>query len=301
MMQLYKAYALSDEAYAYYNYARMLDYYAFLQKIEKDIATDPEAVLSKLRSVQGALNNRHGAISCFAGSEESENAHRAAIDGFFGKLSCEKADAQEYSFPTAEKSEAIVVDSSVQYNMVYAPLDALGLEEYDGRLNVMTSVVLDTYLMPLLRDRYGVYGVFNAADEDGMYILSYRDSNIRETFEVYESLPELVSELSTMDDKALEGYILSAYSGYAMPLGELQGGVAAISAILRGKSQTDALEIMREIKSVTPESFEGFAELYGKIIENGIRSTSGAKSAIEANADLYVSVIEPFATVEAEP
>ena len=45
-----------------------------------------------------------------------------------------------------------------------------------------------------------------------------------ETFDVYEALPDFLAGLE-QDQEDLDGYILSAYSYYAMPEGELSGAI----------------------------------------------------------------------------
>ena len=181
----------------------------------------------------------------------------------------------------------------MQYNCLYADYDTLGIG-HDGSLDAVTSLVSDAFLYPILRDRYGAYGVMHAAMEDeGIYIISYRDPNVRQTFEVYESLPQLIRDLAP-DQRTLDGYILSSYSAYAMPSGELSGAVSAIVNVLQGKAQDRALTAMRELKSVTPETIQRAASFYAVLAERGVRSTAGSRSAIEANAQLYDTILRPF-------
>ena len=51
---------------------------------------------------------------------------------------------------------------------------------------------------------------------------------------------------------------------------------------------------MRQLKAVTPETVRAAAELYEKLWENGVHSTSGSAAAINANADLYDVILNPF-------
>ena len=297
-IQVYRAFATCDGAYAYYNYVNYLDYYTFLGEIETQLSEDPDTVLANLQAVQSALCNSKNAIVGFGGSAESAENHRVAANAFLASLNDNDIEVQEYTFPEISRAEALVVGGSVQYNMVFASFEDMGIDELNGAMDAVTSLVSDTYLYPMLRDQYGAYGVLHAASYDGVYIVSYRDPNIAETFDVYNQLPELVAELKDIDQETLDGYILSAYSGYALSNGELSGALSAVLTTVSGEDQAETLEFMKELKSVTPETVAEYADMYQALIDKGMISTSGSASAIEANADLYDTVLTPFAGEE---
>lgn len=290
---LYRAMAVKNEGARYHSYVNSFDYYRFLEEADKLAASDPAAVRGHLESVQALLLQRGGAIAAFAGSEDAVAVNRPLADAFMAGLPLSDAPKAVISLPSPAAREAVVFDSNVQYNCLFADYDSLGIRR-DGSLDAVTSLVSDTFLYPILRDRYGAYGVLHAATEDdGIYMISYRDPNVRQTFDVYESLPRLIADLAP-DQKTLDGYILSSYSGYATPAGELSGAVAAIASTLQGKPQDRALKAMRELKAVTPETVKRAADLYAALAERGVRSTAGGRSAVEANASLYDAILRPF-------
>ena len=128
-------------------------------------------------------------------------------------------------------------------------------------------------------------------------IYAYRDPNIAETFEVLEQLPEQIANLA-LDQDTLDGYIMNAYSNYAMPEGALSGAISAATDALHGLDPARKLEWMRQLKQVTPETVHADAELYAKLLENGNRMTAGAASAINENAELFDAVLNPFGAVD---
>ena len=70
--------------------------------------------------------------------------------------------------------------------------------------------------------------------------------------------------------------------------------MAAAVNLIDGEGQEKTLEYMQQLKSVTPESMANAAELYQKLWDNGVHSTAGSASAINANADLYDVILNPF-------
>ena len=190
--------------------------------------------------------------------------------------------------------EAVIVDSNVQFNGLIADFATLGMEDYDASLDVITTLVSDLYLIPQLRDQYGVYTPWaGAIDDYGVYLLTYRDPNIVETYGVYESLADQI-DARAFDQETLNGYILNAYSALAKPQGELTGALNAMTAAIEGRPQDEILTYMRQLKAVTPETVSASAELFRKLAENGVRHTTGSAAAINAHAELYDAILNPF-------
>ena len=291
---LYRALSIANPLYRYYSYINFVDYYAFLEQVEAALEQSPETVLAKLQAIQATMNNSTNAVIGFAGNEKSIAVNAPLADAFMARLGSAPIEAVSYDLPVPAKREALIVDSSVQYNALVADYAALGMEEYDASLDAVMTLISDTFLIPQLRDQYGVYTPWAGAITDGgVYLLTYRDPNVRETFTVYESLPEQVAALD-VDQETLDGYILSSYAYYATSEGELTGAMSALTATINGDAQDKALEYMRELKAMTPESVSASAKMFQLLAENGIRSTAGSASAINANADLYDVILNPF-------
>ncbi len=291
---IYDMLATADDSMAYYAYMNYLDYYNFLDEVSKALEENPEAVIAGLQYIQQNLANSYKAISAFAGSEKSKENHQAVADAFIAKLDHYEVPAQEYEFETMGNSMALIVDSNVNFNFMFASYEDMGLEEYTADLDAISSLINDNYLLPMLRDQYGVYGAYTAAADAGIYLYTYRDPNIMETFQVYAGLPEYMATLEDLDQETLDGYILSSYSGYATPSGELTGALNAILNHISKIPQEKRVEYMQQLKSITAEKVADYASAYSALVENGIYATSGGASAISNYAGLYEEILNPF-------
>ena len=295
---LYRSLGAYRPLYAYYNYFNFLDYYAFLDQVEQLVQQSPETVEAALESVSRYFHNRTNAISAYAGNASGIEINAALVDGFFSKLDAEPVEPAVYEFETPAKSEALIVDSSVQYNCIVGDFASMGMEEYTADLDAVASLVSDLYLFPQLREQYGVYTPLHAFLSDaGCYFIAYRDPNIRETFAVYDALPAFLAE-QDQDQETLDGYILSNYSTYALSEGELTGALNAITDVLCEQPDDLKLQYMRELKALTPERLEAYSAAYEALMENGIRFTAGGAAAINANADLFDAILNPFGAVD---
>ena len=297
-LMVYRGFADDVPYYCYYNYLNYLDYYAFLEELEAQLMEDPQPVVERFRKIQAFFSNNAGAISAFAGNEESAAVNRPLADAFLAKLGHEERETVAYDLPIPSEREALVIDANIQFNCVVASMEDLGLEENDLSLRVVASLVSDQILMQVLRDQMGSYDVGHSYwVDEGLLLFSYRDPNLAETFALYEALPEMIAALD-VDQDTLDGYIMGLYSSLAKEDGELAGAVGAIGTVINGKAQDKNLEYMKQLKAVTPESVKAAVAMYQKAWDNGVHSTAGSAAAIYANADLFDVILNPFGAVD---
>ena len=295
---LYRALGHYSPMYRYYDWFNGLEYYAFLEQAEKLAQEDPDAVIAKLTAIRDYFHNRTDAVAVYAGSEEGAAVNTPLSAAFMAKLDETAVEAVEYDLPVPALKEALIVDSNVQYNGIVADYAAMGLDGFTGDLDAITALVSDTYLYPKLRDQYGAYGVmFYFMTDNGAYMISYRDPNVQETFDVYEAMPQFIRELE-QDQDTLDGYILSAYSSFAKAGGELTGAMEAAMDTLTGDPQDAALEDMRALKSLTVDKLHACADAFEKMVSDGVRFTAGGAGAVNANEGLYDSILNPFGAVD---
>ncbi|MBQ9325200.1 MAG: insulinase family protein [Clostridia bacterium] len=296
---LYRSLGVFSEMYRYYSYANFVEYYQFLENVEAALESQPEAVTEALQTVQQFFHNRFGAVAAFAGNEKSVLENRLLAEGFLSRLDEEARERAEWNLPIPAQREALVIDSNVQFNSIVADYATVGLPGYDGSLDAISTLVNDLYLLPLLRDQYGVYTPLSGAiEEGGIYMVTYRDPNIDETFEVYASLGDRIRNAEVSQEQ-LNGYILSSYAGYAMNSGELNGALEIFINLINGDPLDKNIQIMRELKAVTPDKVRESADIYARIAEKGVRMTAGGMGAIEAHAQLYDAILNPFNSQDA--
>ena len=294
-----RSFGLYSPSYRYFSSVTGLEYYRFLEEVDKRMADDSDGVIAKLESIRDFMHNRTNAAVLCAGSDSGIATNAEAAAAFMARLDARPIERVTYDLPAPAMNEALVIDSTVQYNGIVYSVKECGLEGYTADMDAVSSAIADAYLYPMLRDQYGSYGVMTAFQEDGLcYMVSYRDPNVTETFEVFEALPAFLREME-IDQEELDGYILSAYSYYAQPTGELSGALGAAISALIGDSQEELLDYMREMKALTPEKLKSYADVYAKMVEDGLRFTAGGASAVNANADLYDVIMNPFGAVDA--
>ena len=286
---------VGDPRSRYYDYLNYTAYYAFLEELEAQMASEPETVVARLQNIQSFFTNRSGAVASFAGNEASIAVNAPLVDTFFADIASEEREYPAYDLPVPPIREAVSVDGNIQYNCNCAAFSQIGVEP-DYSLNVIGSLIADQLLIPVLRDQMGAYSVWCGTDGDyAMYLISYRDPNVKATFDLYDSIPEKLAAMELTQEQ-IDGYIMQQYSSLAKPAGELGGAVTAMTNILHRRPADEKLQQMRAYKSVTPESVKAAAEAYAKLMEKGCRGTVGPIGTLQANSDLYDAIQNPFHT-----
>ena len=277
------------------DYLNYTPYYAFLESVEQQMAAEPEAVVARLQAVQSFLANRSGAMAIYAGNEDSIALNAPLADAFFADLPDEKREYPAYNLPAADRKEGLSVDGNIQYNCLTASFRELGIEP-DYAFDVIGSVISDQVLIPILRDQLGAYSVSCGTNGGiGLMIYSYRDPNVKATFDLYDSIPEKLASMELTQDQ-INGYIMRQYSSIATPAGELMEAIYKLNAVLQGRPEDETLQKMRAYKSVTPETVKNAAAAYALLAEKGARGTAGPIGALQANSDLYDAILNPFHT-----
>ncbi|MBR2603266.1 MAG: insulinase family protein [Clostridia bacterium] len=299
LIPLYRGLGAGLMKYRYYAYLNFMDYYAFIESLEQKMETQPEEVIAGLERVQQFLLNRNGAIAAYAGSEAGIALNRPLADAFLAELPDEAREKAALNLAAPEMSEGVILDTNSGFNCLIGTFAGLGVTA-DAGMQVMAGLTADQILAPVLRDQMGVYTPWCGIHEndEGIYLITYRDPNVAETFEVYRKLPEML-EAMVVDQNTLDGYILSQYSSLAKPAGELTGAVKEISRLVAGKDAERTLKQMRELKQVTPDSIRIFAEMLRKLWESGYHATAAGAGTINANAEMYQNILNPFGAVDA--
>ncbi len=281
---------MSSNKYA--NYISGIEYYDFLVQLEHALQEDPKAVLAELDAVRDLVMNRTNMIAAFAGNENGIKVFENGVKSLVDALPAKAIVPQDYSkLPGPAQREAISIDTAVQYNMISATFDKMGTE-YSGKYIPIALLINDLYLTPQLRYGNGVYTVLAEFNSNSFLVLTYRDPNIKETFDIFNGLPEFIKNAAITQEE-LDRYILNAYSSYTASSGELNGASKYIGEYLTGRTAEDKLKLLREIKSVTVQDLRDSAAVFEKALENGAYTTVGSPAKISENMDLYESVV-PF-------
>lgn len=289
-IQMNRSAAQFDDNANYQSYISGLEYYNFLKEVERTLTSNPKNVIAEIEGINDLVLNKTNMITAFAGNKNNIKKYEDSIKIITDALPAKNITKQDYTkIPRPALREGIAVDSTVQFNMISANYEKMGTT-YTGKFIPIQSVINEKYTTPKIRFGGGAYDNIVSFSSNGFLVSSYRDPNIKETFEIYKGMPDFLKNIDiTQED--LNQFILKAYSTYSTPSGELTGAVNSINSYLSGKSTEDQLKILREIKSVTVQDIKDSSIMIEKFLKNGAYSTAGSLQKLTENKELYDAIV----------
>lgn len=284
-----------DDDINYHTYLSDLEYYKFLEKLEKLLEEKPEEVTAQLEYINKLLINKTNMVAVFTGNKNNVSKYEAAIKGLLPLLPGNEIKKQDYSvLPKPDIKEGIALDTAVQYNMVSATYEQMGTE-FSGKYLPIGALIGEKYITPAIRFGNGAYDSITNFNTSGFMVASYRDPNIKETYEVFSGLSNFLKNVN-LTDKELERYILKTFGEYTAPSGELTGANNSALDYLEGRTDEEKLKILNEIKALKVEDVKDAAQMIDKLMKNGAYSTIGSSQKLSENKALFNTIITAFDT-----
>lgn len=289
-IQVSRASAQFNDEATYMNYISGIEYYNFLIELERALTSNPMSVVTELQEINKLVINKTNMITAFAGNKNNTKKYEDTIKLLLDALPAQNLPKQQYTkVPKPALREGIAVDSTVQYNVISATYDKIGTK-FNGKFIPLQLLINENYTTPNIRLRNGAYGTIEDFSLEGFLLASYRDPNIKETFEIFKGLPEFLRNIN-ITQESLDKYILKAFSNYSVPKGELVGAENAITDYLLGRSENQQLKTLHEIKSLTVQDVKDFAIIIENFLKHGAYSTVGNLQKLTENKELYDAIV----------
>ena len=158
--------------------------------------------------------------------------------------------------------EAILIPAPVSYAAACSSLNQFG-KRYNGRFNILSSILSYGYLWSEIRVRGGAYGCgFFASEGGSLGFYSYRDPSPLRSVEVYRNTAQFLKEY-VESDEPVDSYIISSVGQYEKLRTPRQKGIDADLAWMIGKSREDVVQIRKEMLNLKKEDLLEDCELFG--------------------------------------
>ena len=158
-----------------------------------------------------------------------------------------------------EGNEAFTTAGQVQYLARSGNFIKEGFE-YTGALQVLSTYLRWEYLWQNIRVKGGAYGCMTTFSRTGnSYFVSYRDPNLKRTWDVFSDLPGEIEHLE-LSERELRQYIIGAINKIDQPLSPHAKGSRSMNLYLAG--------IDDEVELLTREIIEPLQDLKTKRLGN---------------------------------
>ncbi len=164
---------------------------------------------------------------------------------------------------------------------------------YNGSFEVLKTYLSRDYLWNSVRQMGGAYGCFIQFSHisGNIAFVSYRDPQVRKTYEAYNRIPAVVSEID-ISSQVLDQLIIGTYGSFDPHQSAAALGASARNEYLSGIDKKRKKQRLIEITATTPEKLKDFAECFEQMNKNCHRAIIGNRSKIEADKALFDTISE---------
>ncbi len=246
-----------------------------------------EEFLAALREIAATLFNRHNLIlAVTADAREIEHLEKVG-DCLLEPLSTRPVSRQPLPASGHPDHEAFITSSEVVYAVQGGNLLAGG-EGYTGNFEVLKTYLARDYLWNTVRQMGGAYGCFIQFSQitGNLAFISYRDPQVKKTFEAYRGVPDVVASLD-IPDKVLHQLIIGTYGNFDPLQSAAAKGATARNEYLSGIDAAFKQQRLEEILATTVDGMRRYASSFAAMANNSYRSAIGNRSKIENDRELF--------------
>lgn len=186
-------------------------------------------------------------------------------------------------------NEAFKISGQVQYAATAGNYRNSGFD-YNGAMAVMKTILSYDYLWMNVRVKGGAYGCFYSYEviSGNCGIVSYRDPNLRSTYEVYKEAAEYIRNIE-LEPEEIEDYIIGTFSRMDMPRTPRSAGLYSLSGYISGLTDEFLQKERDEILGADLESIRNTADILD-CVNQGYICTVGTEAKCTQDAALFKSI-----------
>jgi presequence protease len=261
--------------------------YRSSKKLAGNYQRHEETFLSDLQEMAGFIFNRNNLITAITADEREINSFKEFSKGLITALPDTVFPRQEFTTPELPGHEALITASEVVYAVQSGKLLPDG-KGYNGHFEVLKTYLSRDYLWNTVRQMGGAYGCFIQFNHisGNFAVISYRDPQVRKTYESYQAMAEVVKSLE-LPDKVLQQLIIGTYGNFTPLQAPAAKGAMARNDYLSGTTPEFKQQRIREITSTSVEDMRSYAHAFEAMQKNSHRMIIGNRAKIEADKDLF--------------
>jgi Predicted Zn-dependent peptidases, insulinase-like len=270
-----------------------LDFYKFIAGLEKHFDSMAGEIIKNLNEVSSSIFNKSNLLVSITASEEDYGKFKDNFDTILNSIGDERAEKQEYKFNLSPDNEGMLTPGKIQYVAKGYNFIKLG-HKYSGSLQVLETIGGYDYLWNNVRVQGGAYGVFISFDRNGnMYMVSYRDPNLKETLSVYDGMGDYLRKFD-VDEREMTKYIIGTMSKVDFPLTPPMKGDKATENYISHVTFEDIQRERDEVLNTKNSDIRNFAAMLNDVMKQDNLCAIGSEGKLKENKDIFKKLITVF-------
>ena len=265
-----------------------IDYYRFIDNIDKNFDSIYEELAAELKMLYNKIFRKASMLISYTSMLDSSVLEEPLLR-LTDSISDEEYTDKKFELALDVKNEAFKTASKVQYVATAGDFKSKGLE-YTGALNVLQIIFSYDYLWINVRVKGGAYGAMCDFTRKGYsYMTSYRDPNIRETYEIFKKAAEYVENFDC-SDRDMTKYIIGAFAKTDAPISPSLLGVLSFTAYITGVTDEERIRNRREMLNCTQETIRELAPYVHAVSDSEVICVVGGEDKINEVAGDFKEV-----------
>jgi len=267
-----------------------LDFYRFLTSLTENFDQKFPAICKNLEETAALLFNRKNMIASVTCSAGDLPIYKTALEKAAGEMPGSDLKLNDWIFTLNKGNEALLSASKVQYVVKGYNLKKLGYK-WNGKISVLNQVISTDWLQNQVRVIGGAYGGFSSFNPYGAaYFMSYRDPNLKETLQTYDSTPKFLEKFNA-DEQTMTRFIIGTIAKIDQPKTPSQKGRTAVQYFFENTTSDLLNRERKEILSTTVADIRNMKPMVEDILKQNIWCVYGNEAKIKENNDLFRELI----------
>ena len=276
--------------YSYYsNLTGGIEYYNFITDIQKNYDKKKDEIIANLKKVAMLIFKKENLTVSYTADEDGYKEIPSLLTAFIEKLNTVKAEKVVRNFNIIKKNEGFMTPSQVQYVARCGNFINHGYQ-YTGALKILKLILSYDYLWINVRVKGGAYGCMSSFGKNGeLYLVSYRDPNLKETNEIYEKTADYIRNFD-VDERDMTKYIIGTMSEMDTPLTPSAKGSRSYTTYMNGISYEDIQKEREEILTANKEDIRNLAGIVESVMKDDYLCVVGSEGKIKENKDMFLEI-----------
>ncbi len=276
----------------YSNMLRGYGYYKLIKELDDNFETEKEKIVSKLRELVGYIFTKENLIVSFNADDEGFDTFVEPMTEFVAGLASKEQAVATRNFVRCNVKTGYTSSSMVQYVARCGNFAEAGYS-YTGALKVLKVIFSYEYLWLNVRVKGGAYGCMSGFSRNGdMYMVSYRDPNLKKTNDIYEGAAEYIKNFNVSDRDMLK-FIIGTVGDMDTPLNPSAKGIRSFGAYICHTDYETLKRERREVLEANVDSIRALAPLVEAGVSQNYFCVVGNQKNIQEQADMF-DRIEPL-------
>ena len=272
-------------AAAYNDAVGGLSFYDYVIELCNNFDERFEGLSNDLRELCRIIYSKAAAKYSIVADQELYNKYNNHLRNFHNNL-FDSPSVQPAVLPLlSPRNEGFITASKVQYCAMTANICNDG-HAYNGALKVLSNII-DDYLYDEIRVKGGAYGMgSNFGRNGGMYLYSYRDPHIANTYAVYKGAADHIKNLD-LSRAEIEKFILGTIRGFDRPTTNAHKGLMATVNHMLDITDEMRQQERDEILGTDLATIHSLAHVLEDALAQDNFCAVGSEAAIMQNKDLF--------------